>query len=139
MLQQNLSAIGINMVINETDTAGLNAEFHTPDHHIIFHGITFTYAAGSSRHVFVPGGAQNRGNYDNPEVTRLITEALSMTDGAARARNYETVQRLVAEDLPFVNVLWRLNGIVGARGIGGLRLPADTHQTDLRNIYWVIS
>jgi ABC-type transport system substrate-binding protein len=96
MFQQQLAEIGINIVINETDTAGLNAQFRTPDHHIIFHGFTFTYAAGSSRHVFVPGGGQNRGNYDNPEVTQLITEALSMTDAAARQRNFERVQRPTA-------------------------------------------
>jgi len=138
MFQQQLLAIGINAYINETDTAGLNAQFFTPDHHIIFHGFTFTYAAGSSRALLVPGMAQNRASYENPEVTQLISEALTMTDRAAREKHYIRVQELVAEDLVYINMLWRLNGIVGCKGLGGMILPSDTHSTDLRGIYWII-
>jgi len=138
ILQQQLAVIGINLVINETDTAGLNAQFHSPDHMMIFHGITFTYAAGSCQNVFLPGRAQNRGNYENAEVTALITEALGTTDRAAREQLYLRVQELVYEDMPNCNVLWRLNGIVACKGVGGIILPYDTHQTDLRGIYWIV-
>jgi peptide/nickel transport system substrate-binding protein len=138
VLQSQLLDIGINSRINATDTAGLNAQFFNAEHHIIFHGITFTYAAGSAKNVFAPGGAQNRGTYDNPEVTRLLTEAAGTTDAAVRSGLYKQIQALVAEDMPFVNIFWRLNGIVGRKGVGGLKLPSDTHQTDLRGLYWII-
>ena len=138
ILQQQLSAVGINSEINETDTAGLNAQYGTPDHHIIYHGITFTYAAGSANHVYIPGGAQNRGNYDNPEVTRLLTEAAVSLNETDRAALYHEAQQLIYEDMPFANILWRLNGVVGTRGIGGLILPNDTHSTQLRGLYWIV-
>ena len=138
ILQQQLSAIGISLVINETDTAGLNAQFRTPDHHLIFNSLTFTNAPGSAMNVFSPGAGQNRGNYNNPEVTQLLNDAAAELDPAARGRMYGRIQELVVEDMPFVNIFWRLNGIVGAKGIGGLILPTDTHQSDLRGIFWVV-
>ena len=138
VLQAQLADIGVNSEVITTDTAGLNATFFSPDHTIIFHGITFTYAAGSSRNVFAPGGAQNRGNYVNDEVTELLAQAGASTDPAVRGELYRKIQELVDADMPFINVFWRLNGIVGRKGIGGLVLPSDTHQTNLRGLYWQI-
>ena len=136
VLQDQLADVGINSVVDETDGAGLNAQFFNAEHQIIFHGITFTYAAGSCRNVFMLGGAQNRGTYENQEVMDLVTEAASTFDPAVRAELYYRIQELVNDDMPFINVFWRLNGIVGCKGIGGLVLPSDTHQTNLRGIYW---
>ena len=138
IMQQQLAAIGIDSYINETDTAGLNAQFRTAEHNIIVHGITFTYAAGSANHVFIPGGSQNRGSYDNPEVTRLLQEAAVTLDPAVREALYHEAQDIIAYDMPFSPLIWRLNGIVGTRGVGGLILPNDTHSTNLRGLYWIV-
>ena len=138
LLISQLAVIGVVVEPNETDTAGLNAEFFTTDSQIIFHGMTFSYAAGSCRNVFLPGGGQNRGNYDNPEVTALINEAAGTLDDNARRELYMKIQELVYDDVAFANIYWRLNGIVAVKGVGGMVLPSDTHSTNLRDIYWII-
>jgi len=138
VLLLQLADIGINCTVNETDSAGLNALFFNPDHHIIFHGITFTYSAGSSKHVFGTGGGQNRGSYSNPQVDALLTQAASENDATVRDGLYKEIQEIAVEEVPYINVYWRMNGIVGVKGVGGLKLPSDTNQTDLRNAYWII-
>ncbi|RMG12274.1 MAG: ABC transporter substrate-binding protein [Deltaproteobacteria bacterium] len=47
----------------------------------------------------------NRGAYRNPEVDRLLDEAAHVLDPKRRAELYRTVQRILAEDLPYVP-LW---------------------------------
>jgi len=138
VLQSQLADIGINATVNATDSAGMLAKYFDTGHHIICNGIPFTYAAGSARQVFGPGGGNNRGSYENPEVTKLLTEAAATTDAAARSELYKEIQMLVNEDLPFINIFWRMNGIVGVKGLGGLKLPSDTLQTDLRGVFWII-
>ena len=138
VVQLQLADIGIETKVNATDSAGLNAMFFDNNHQIMFHGMPFTYAAGSAKHLLAPGGAQNRGSYNNPEVSDLLVEAAATTDSAARSELYKQIQTLVAEDAAFFCVYWRLNGIVGVKGIGGLKLPSDTVQTDLRGAYWII-
>ena len=51
-----------------------------------------------------PAGA-NRGGYANPALDRLLDEGRTVADEAGRKRVYDEVQRLLAEDLPFVT-LW---------------------------------
>ena len=46
----------------------------------------------------------NRAFYDNPEVNRLLKQAASMTDLAARLKVYQQVERMVVDDAPWLFV-----------------------------------
>ncbi len=59
---------------------------------------------------FSPAGA-NRGHYSNPRLDALLDEAETSTDEAKRRADYAEVQRILAQDLPAIN-LWYLDTVV---------------------------
>ena len=68
----------------------------------------FEYAFHSAQ--FPPNGA-NRNFYSNPRVDALIDQARRETDQDVRKQLYAEVQRVLAEDLPYIN-LWFLDNVV---------------------------
>ncbi len=68
----------------------------------------FEYAFHSSK--FPPNGA-NRGFYSNPRLDALIDQARRETDQNVRKQRYAEVQRILATDLPYVN-LWFLDNVI---------------------------
>lgn len=139
-IQQNLAQVGINTRINEMDSPGLSAYMLNPDagSQIVFFNLQMNYSAGSMANSFVPGLSQNRMQYNNPEVTALFEQAATEFDPEVRRDLYYRAQEIIAEDLPFVHVFWRINGVVAADGIGGLRLQPDSLQNDFRELFQVI-
>ncbi len=53
---------------------------------------------------FGTGEASNGEGYSNEEVDRLILEGVSATDQAERAEIYAEIQRILLEDLPWINL-----------------------------------
>ena len=68
----------------------------------------FEYAFHSSK--FPPNGA-NRDYYSNPTVDALIDEARRQVDPKLRKPLYAEVQRILADDVPYIN-LWYLNNVL---------------------------
>jgi len=63
-----------------------------------------------SSHSFPPKRA-NRGYYSNPRVDELIDDARSTVDRERRKRDYDEIQRIVAVDLPYIN-LWYFDNVL---------------------------
>ncbi|MFY9560562.1 MAG: ABC transporter substrate-binding protein [Terriglobales bacterium] len=68
----------------------------------------FEYAFHSSK--FPPNGA-NRGFYSNARLDALIDQARRETDQNVRKQLYAEVQRILAADLPYIN-LWFLDNVI---------------------------
>jgi len=68
----------------------------------------FEYAFSSAK--FPPNGA-NRGFYSNAKVDALIDQARREVDPAKRKPLYAEVQRILAEDLPYID-LWYLDNVM---------------------------
>jgi len=68
----------------------------------------FEYAFHSSK--FPPNGA-NRDYYSNPKVDELIDKARREIDPKVRKPLYDEVQRILAQDLPYIN-LWYLDNVM---------------------------
>ena len=60
----------------------------------------------------VPPNGDNRGRYVNAEVDRLLERGRATIEPAERKRIYGAVQRLLADDLPYVPLWWWKNVIV---------------------------
>jgi len=58
-----------------------------------------------------PPRRANRGYYSNPRVDELIDDARSTVDRESRKRDYDEIQRIVAVDLPYVN-LWYFDNVL---------------------------
>jgi peptide/nickel transport system substrate-binding protein len=79
----------------------------------------FEYAFHSGK--FSPHGA-NRSYYSNPRVDALIDAARSALDQNTRKRMYFEIQRILAEDLPYINLWYLDNVLVHSRLVRGLEL-----------------
>ena len=86
----------------------------------------FEYAFHSSK--FPPHGA-NRGYYANPKMDALIDQARTQVDTAVRKRLYAEVQRILADELPYINLWYLDNVLVHNRRVRNLKLnPAGNYD-----------
>jgi peptide/nickel transport system substrate-binding protein len=84
------------------------------------------YVFHSSR--FPPNGA-NRGYYSNPKVDALIDRARREVDPAVRKRLYAEVQRIVAEELPYIDLWYLDNVLVHTRRVRNIKMnPAGNYD-----------
>jgi peptide/nickel transport system substrate-binding protein len=72
----------------------------------------------------IPPFGFNRGYYRNADVDRWLDLATQSTNEDERARAYREVQKLVAEDAPYIPIWNRTNVIVAQRSLDGLHLNA---------------
>lgn len=84
------------------------------------------YAFHSSR--FPPNGA-NRAFYSNPKIDALIDKARREIDPNVRKPLYAEVQRILADDLPYINLWYLDNVLVHTRRVRNLKLnPAGNYD-----------
>ncbi|MHB1022185.1 MAG: ABC transporter substrate-binding protein [Acidobacteriaceae bacterium] len=86
----------------------------------------FRYAYDSSS--FPPHGA-NRGYYSNPRVDALIADASATSDQIQRRADYVQIQKILAVDMPTVNILDMDNVLVYNRRLRNIQLtPSGTYD-----------
>jgi peptide/nickel transport system substrate-binding protein len=68
-----------------------------------------------------PPQGVNRGQYANPEMDRLVEAGDATIDEAARKKMYAQVQKLAADDLPYVSLWWQDNVVVMNRTVAGFK------------------
>jgi peptide/nickel transport system substrate-binding protein len=86
----------------------------------------FEYAFHSSK--FPPNGA-NRGFYSNPKLDALIDKARREIDPNVRKPLYAEVQRMLADDLPYIDLWYLDNVVVHTRRVRNLKLnPAGNYD-----------
>jgi len=78
-----------------------------------------------------PNGA-NRGFYCNPQVDSLLEQARVETDLATRKQMYADVQRILAEDVPYINLWYLDNVLVHNRRVGNLNMSPSGNYDFLR-------
>jgi len=86
----------------------------------------FEYAFHSAK--FPPNGA-NRGYYSNPALDALIDKARREIDPKVRKPLYAEVQRILADEVPYVNLWYFDNVLVHTRRVRNLKLnPAGNYD-----------
>jgi len=86
----------------------------------------FEYAFDTAK--FPPNGA-NRGYYSNPKVDALVDKARREIDPRVRKPLYAEVQRILAQDLPYINLWYLDNVLVHTRRVRNLKLnPAGNYD-----------
>ena len=86
----------------------------------------FEYVFHSAR--FSPNGG-NRTYYANPQVDVLIDQARREVDQNARKQIYAEIQRILADDLPYINLWYFDNVMVHTKRVQGLTLnPAGNYD-----------
>jgi peptide/nickel transport system substrate-binding protein len=86
----------------------------------------FEYVFHSSK--FTPHGA-NRSFYANPRVDALIDQARREPDQKTRRQLYAELQRILASDLPYINLWYYDNVLVASKRIRNLQLsPSGSYD-----------
>ena len=74
---------------------------------------------------FTPPAGLNRGLYKNARVDALLEEAQQAVDPEIRARAYGETQRILGEELPYINLWHSVNVAVFDKRISGYRVFPD--------------
>ena len=82
----------------------------------------------------VPMKGANRGHYSNPRVDELIDFARQELDMEKRKQAYQEIQRIVAEELPYVSLYYRDNVCVYNKRIEGVKIYPDANWTYLVDV-----
>ena len=79
-----------------------------------------------------PPKGSNRGFYRNPQVDALIAQGLAETDQTKRMRIYAELQRIVAEDLPYINLWYYDNVLVHSKRMADIALSPSGNYNFLK-------
>jgi peptide/nickel transport system substrate-binding protein len=91
----------------------------------------FTYIFDSK---MIPPAGANRGHYRNPEMDALLDQARVEGDREKRRDIFSRVQKIIAEDLPYMS-LWFMDNIsVHRKRIGDVRLSPTGDYDFLRSV-----
>lgn len=136
-LQQQLREVGIVLDIRTFEFATFYADVQKG----AFQMYSLRWVGGNEdpdifEHVFhsssTPPRRANRGYYANPRVDHLIDEARLTLDQERRKQLYAEVQRIVAEDLPYVNLWYFDNVIVHTPRVRDLQLNSPGNYDFLK-------
>jgi peptide/nickel transport system substrate-binding protein len=134
VFQQQLRAVGIALDIRSFEAATFLADITRGEfqmYSLRWLGANedpdfFEYAFHSAR--IIPNGA-NRQCYSNPRVDALIDRARQELDQSARKKDYEEVQRILAEDLPYIDLWYFDNVLVHSTRVQNLQLnPSGSYD-----------
>jgi peptide/nickel transport system substrate-binding protein len=80
------------------------------------------------------GGNFNRSRYDNPELDKILSEAVSTADRTRAKQLYQQAQELISREMPALP-LWYANNIVIARKtVGNIQVPPGGDWTFVRSL-----
>ena len=136
LTQAQLKNIGVNATLKEFDTAGLSLSTTNGEHQAAFYGCGMNVFGDDSRRLICPGTGVNKSHYDNPEVNKLMDDAVAETDDAKRREMYLRVQQILHDDGAYVPVCYPKGFMAVRKGVGGIDYYPTSHH-DMRNVYMI--
>jgi peptide/nickel transport system substrate-binding protein len=139
VLQEQLRDAGITMEIRSNESATFFADIIAGN----FQMYSARWVGGTDDPDFfnlvfhskmVPMKGANRGHYSNPRVDELIDFARRELDMEKRKQAYQEIQRIVAEELPYVSLYHRDNVCVYNKRIEGVKVYPDANWTYLTDV-----
>jgi len=140
VIQQNLRAIGIALDVRTYEFATLYADVLKGN----FQMFTLQWVGGAVadpdilRRVFdsrqVPPLGFNRGFFHDPRVDALLDEATIATDDPSRRRLYGDVQRVVADDVPYISLWYKTNAAIAQRTLTNIHLQPTAEFSFLKDV-----
>ncbi len=138
-LQQMLGDVGIEMTIDEADSATWGSKLFAKD----FQAIEFVTSAygdtGTAMSMFAEGSFSNFGGYADTEVTSLIEQARSSPDADARRNLYNRASERIVADAAVLFFTESPSGFVARPDIGGLPDVSDRNVISLSPGEWWIA
>jgi len=110
IIQESLSKIGITIEIESIDIAAFRARFFAYDFDAMLNSGQSDYPDPDALVSFQadPAGFSKSywTSYENPDVTALLDEGRTTADGADRDAIYLEIQKILAEDVPYIPLFY---------------------------------
>jgi peptide/nickel transport system substrate-binding protein len=134
VFQQQLHDIGVTMDIKGTEYATFYADVIKSSFQV--YSLRWVGANNDPdffNYVFhsksVPPNGANRGHYSNPRVDELVESARREVDAVKRKAAYQEVQKILADELPYISLFYMDNTCVANKHIEGIQLyPAGDYD-----------
>src|SRR5262245_57334204 len=140
VIQQQLRDVGIDLDVRSYEFATMYADVLKGN----FQLYQLQWVGGAMvdpdilRRVFhstqTPPAGFNRGHYSNPEVDRFLDLAGAASNEADRKKYYGEVQRIVADDAPYISLWNRTNVAVARPQLSGLHLNPTSNFESLKDV-----
>ncbi|MCI9501806.1 MAG: ABC transporter substrate-binding protein [Hungatella sp.] len=134
VLQAQLKEIGVNVVINEVDSAALTSITNEARHQGLVYGLGFNTAGDEVRRVYGDGSSTNRSHYHNDRVIELMDLAVQEFDEAARKEYYKEIQEIAKDDIPVIPLYYERNYWGVNKNTGGVTWYGNSN-VDLSTVY----
>jgi peptide/nickel transport system substrate-binding protein len=83
---------------------------------------------------YLTGGNFNRGRYRNPELDKLLGEAVMTADRAKAKALYAQAQDLISREMPMLPLWYNNNMIVARKNVGNIKVAAGADWTFVRSL-----
>jgi peptide/nickel transport system substrate-binding protein len=140
VIQENLRAVGIALDVRSYEFATMYADVLKGN----FQMYTLQWVGGAVtdpdilRRVFhstqVPPVGFNRGYFHDDRVDRLLDAAAAATTESERLALYDEVQKIVAEQAPYISLWYKTNVTVAARSLSGIHLAPTADLAFLKDV-----
>ena len=139
VLQEQWRRVGVELELRSLEFATLYADITHGD----FQLYTLRWVGANNdpdifEYVFhsrkIPPDGANRGHYRNPRLDALLDQARVEADREKRRRIFSEVQRIVADDMPYINLWYFDNVCVHRRRIANVELTPSGDYDFLRDV-----
>jgi peptide/nickel transport system substrate-binding protein len=134
VFQEQLRQVGIQMNIRSNETATFAADVEKGN----FQAFSRQWVGGNNdpdifnlifHSAMTPPNGANRGFYANEEVDRLIEAGRREVDPEKRKAAYQQIQRIVADEVPYISLWYLDNVVVYNKRVSGMTLyPAGEYE-----------
>jgi len=139
VLQEQWRRVGVELELRSLEFATLYADITHGD----FQLYTLRWVGANNdpdifEYVFhsrkIPPDGANRGHYRNPRLDALLDQARVEADREKRRRLFSEIQRIVADDMPYLNLWYFDNVCVHRRRIAHVELTPSGDYDFLRDV-----
>lgn len=139
--QQDLKAVGIEMKLAEAPVATINEKMRKAEMDASLYNWTYggSYGDPDPSVTLRSNGGNNWSHYANPKVDNLIDAGLRELDPEKRRPIYSEIQKIVAEDVPFLYIMFWNWYTIFTKRIKGLPKTAFNGPQVYRKAYqwWI--
>ena len=141
-IQSSLAAVGLNVEIETLDPGALRTQLAQGQ----FQMNTGVWIGGNQDPIFlkdlfttgrIPGpgvACCNRSRYSNPEVDKLLEDAINEIDRQKAKELYIKAWEIISRDLPLLPLWYPANMVVANKRIGNIKMNASGDWTFLKDI-----
>ena len=137
LIQAQMKKIGVEVTLNEMDSAGLSTSTTAGEHEAAMYGCGTNVFGDDIRRLICPGTGVNKSHYNNPEVNELMDKAVAETDESKRIEMYHQVQQILFEDGAYLPVCTATSFFAVKKGVSGIDYYPTSHH-DLSDVVMVI-